>query len=160
MHFWKANLGAGAGFALEDVYVLARGVTWAHDQGRTLKEGLELFDSVRGPHYKRLVSFDSLPRVEGRQGMYWLLLEVWGIRSICGGRFIPQEGQFWFWYVSQCAVGKEVEQEKRLDYGLWCEQFPLRLLSIENILTNLFTFKVQQVLKDTLKQENFYKSVI
>jgi hypothetical protein len=51
------NLGSGAGFALEDVYVLTRSVAWAHDQGRSLREALELLDKVRGPHYKRLVHY-------------------------------------------------------------------------------------------------------
>jgi salicylate hydroxylase len=51
------KLGAGAGFALEDVYVLARGVASAHEQGLALQDGLELFDRVRGPYYQRLVSF-------------------------------------------------------------------------------------------------------
>jgi salicylate hydroxylase len=49
------NIGAGASFALEDVYILTRGIGWAHEQSLTLQDGLKLFDQVRGPHYQRLV---------------------------------------------------------------------------------------------------------
>lgn len=53
------DLGAGADFALEDVFVLTRAISWAHDRGATLGEALQLFDSVRSPHYRRLVGADS-----------------------------------------------------------------------------------------------------
>ncbi|KAN0102110.1 FAD/NAD(P)-binding domain containing protein [Hyaloscypha variabilis] len=53
-HPLSGAFGSGAGFALEDVYVLTRSVAWAHDQGRSLREALELLKKVRGPHYKRL----------------------------------------------------------------------------------------------------------
>ncbi|RAK96507.1 FAD-dependent oxidoreductase, partial [Aspergillus ibericus CBS 121593] len=46
-----ASHRAGAGFALEDVYVLTRAVKWAHDRGLPISDGLELFDRVRAPHY-------------------------------------------------------------------------------------------------------------
>ncbi|RDL35181.1 Uncharacterized protein BP5553_07112 [Venustampulla echinocandica] len=49
-----ASHRAGAGFALEDVYVLARGIAWAHEQNLSLQEGIELFDQVRGPYYRKL----------------------------------------------------------------------------------------------------------
>ncbi len=51
----RSLLGAGAGFALEDVFVLTRAVSWAHDHNLPLGEGLRLFDEVRSPHYGRLV---------------------------------------------------------------------------------------------------------
>ncbi|PWY82077.1 FAD/NAD(P)-binding domain-containing protein [Aspergillus heteromorphus CBS 117.55] len=50
-HPLSGAFGAGAGFALEDVYVLTRAVKWAHDRGLPIGEGLELFDRVRAPHY-------------------------------------------------------------------------------------------------------------
>ncbi|QPC71963.1 hypothetical protein HYE68_002715 [Fusarium pseudograminearum] len=53
-HALLGNLGSGAGFALEDAYTLARAIKWAWLGGKTLKAGLELFDSVRPPHYQRL----------------------------------------------------------------------------------------------------------
>ncbi|GAT24923.1 monoxygenase [Aspergillus luchuensis] len=46
-----ASHRAGAGFALEDVYVLTRAVKWAHERGLPIQDGLELFDGVRAPHY-------------------------------------------------------------------------------------------------------------
>lgn len=49
------DLGAGAAFALEDVYVLTRAVKWAHERGLPIQEGLELFDRVRAPHYAAMV---------------------------------------------------------------------------------------------------------
>ncbi len=54
-HPLSGAFGTGAGFALEDVYVLAKSVAWAYEQSMTLREGLDLFDKVRGPHYKNLV---------------------------------------------------------------------------------------------------------
>ncbi|UZP40226.1 hypothetical protein NXS19_008042 [Fusarium pseudograminearum] len=48
------NFGSGAAFALEDAYTLARAIKWAWLGGKTLKAGLELFDYVRSPHYRRL----------------------------------------------------------------------------------------------------------
>ncbi|PMD42169.1 FAD/NAD(P)-binding domain-containing protein [Hyaloscypha variabilis F] len=53
-HPLSGAFGSGAGFALEDVYALTQGVAWAHEQGHSLREALELLDKVRGPHYKRL----------------------------------------------------------------------------------------------------------
>ncbi|GLB23167.1 hypothetical protein AtubIFM61612_003754 [Aspergillus tubingensis] len=50
-HPLSGAFGAGAGFALEDVYVLTRAVKWAHERGLPIQEGLELFDRVRAPHY-------------------------------------------------------------------------------------------------------------
>ncbi|GKZ37426.1 hypothetical protein AbraIFM66950_008976 [Aspergillus brasiliensis] len=50
-HPLSGAFGAGAAFALEDVYVLTRAVKWAHDRGLPVQDGLELFDRVRAPHY-------------------------------------------------------------------------------------------------------------
>jgi 2-polyprenyl-6-methoxyphenol hydroxylase-like FAD-dependent oxidoreductase len=51
-----AILGSGAGFALEDVYALTQSVAWAYRHNLKLRDGLRLFDAVRGPYYKQLVS--------------------------------------------------------------------------------------------------------
>ncbi|EXJ93162.1 hypothetical protein A1O3_01719 [Capronia epimyces CBS 606.96] len=53
-HPLSGAFGAGAGFALEDVFVLARSVAWAHDRGLAPGDGLRLFDQIRSPHYRRL----------------------------------------------------------------------------------------------------------
>ncbi|KAL4744795.1 hypothetical protein BDW72DRAFT_199244 [Aspergillus terricola var. indicus] len=54
IHPLQGNFGSGAGFALEDVYALAKVLEWAWLRRRPLPEGLELFDSIRSPHYERL----------------------------------------------------------------------------------------------------------
>ncbi|KAK4219872.1 hypothetical protein QBC37DRAFT_72796 [Rhypophila decipiens] len=60
-HALLGNFGSGAGFALEDVYALGRALEWAwnrrpsKDQEETpLAQALDLFDSIRSPHYQRL----------------------------------------------------------------------------------------------------------
>lgn len=53
-HPLSGAFGAGAGFALEDAYVLGEAVGWAADTGRPLADALQAFDSVRSPHYKAL----------------------------------------------------------------------------------------------------------
>jgi salicylate hydroxylase len=53
-HAMLGNFGAGAGFALEDVYTLAKALDWAWSRKRQLSHALQLFDSIRSPHYERL----------------------------------------------------------------------------------------------------------
>ncbi|OJJ33436.1 hypothetical protein ASPWEDRAFT_115369 [Aspergillus wentii DTO 134E9] len=53
-HPLSGAFGAGAGFALEDVYVLSRAVEWAYSRGYSIKDGLGLFDRVRTPHYNAM----------------------------------------------------------------------------------------------------------
>ncbi|KIW10691.1 hypothetical protein PV08_11655 [Exophiala spinifera] len=53
-HRKSCGVGAGAGFALEDVFVLSRSIAWAHDRHLGLGDALQLFDQVRSPHYRRL----------------------------------------------------------------------------------------------------------
>lgn len=53
-HALCGNFGAGAGFALEDVYTLARCLQWQHSRKRPLKEAMYMYDSIRSPHYQRL----------------------------------------------------------------------------------------------------------
>ena len=53
-HALCGNFGAGAGFALEDVYTLAKSLDWAYSSNRTIADALNLYDLVRSPHYGRL----------------------------------------------------------------------------------------------------------
>ncbi|KAL2218992.1 hypothetical protein M432DRAFT_579577 [Thermoascus aurantiacus ATCC 26904] len=53
-HPLSGAFGAGAGFALEDVYVLVQSVHWAHERGLSLADALNLFDKVRSPHYEQM----------------------------------------------------------------------------------------------------------
>lgn len=46
--------GAGAGFALEDSYVLSQAVAWAYERKHSISRGLGLYDRVRSPHYKAM----------------------------------------------------------------------------------------------------------
>ncbi|KAM5346951.1 hypothetical protein ACJ41O_009956 [Fusarium nematophilum] len=46
--------GAGAGFALEDVYALVKTLEWTWKRGKGLKVALELYDRIRSPHYGEL----------------------------------------------------------------------------------------------------------
>ncbi|KAE8166062.1 monooxygenase [Aspergillus tamarii] len=51
-HPLSGAFGAGAGFALEDVYVLTRAVKWGHERDLPVSDALALYDKVRSPHYK------------------------------------------------------------------------------------------------------------
>ncbi|KAH8892194.1 FAD/NAD(P)-binding domain-containing protein [Thozetella sp. PMI_491] len=53
-HPLSGAFGAGAGFALEDAYVLGSALEWAASAGRSFADGLKLFDQVRSPHYSAL----------------------------------------------------------------------------------------------------------
>ncbi|KAF7554124.1 hypothetical protein G7Z17_g3139 [Cylindrodendrum hubeiense] len=53
-HPLSGAFGAGAGFALEDVYALVKTIEWAWKGGRGLPAALKLYDRIRSPHYKDL----------------------------------------------------------------------------------------------------------
>ncbi|OLN83310.1 Salicylate hydroxylase 2 [Colletotrichum chlorophyti] len=53
-HPLSGAFGAGAGFALEDVYALTRSVDWTRKNGKGLVEALNLYDQIRSPHYRDL----------------------------------------------------------------------------------------------------------
>lgn len=55
-HPLSGAFGAGAGFALEDAYVLGGAIEWAVSAERPLADALKLFDDVRTPHYNALYS--------------------------------------------------------------------------------------------------------
>ncbi|OHE98316.1 hypothetical protein CORC01_06312 [Colletotrichum orchidophilum] len=53
-HPLSGAFGAGAGFALEDVYALTRSIDWHWKNGGGLSAALELYDQIRSPHYRDL----------------------------------------------------------------------------------------------------------
>ncbi|RAO69467.1 uncharacterized protein BHQ10_005479 [Talaromyces amestolkiae] len=54
-HPLSGAFGAGAGFALEDAFALVKSVAWARSRGHELRDGLNLYDRVRSPHYQSMV---------------------------------------------------------------------------------------------------------
>jgi salicylate hydroxylase len=53
-HPLSGAFGAGAGFALEDVYALTKALEWARPRSQGIKVALELYDRIRSPHYSDL----------------------------------------------------------------------------------------------------------
>ncbi|KAF5521642.1 2-heptyl-3-hydroxy-4(1H)-quinolone synthase [Colletotrichum aenigma] len=53
-HPLSGAFGAGAGFALEDVYALTRSLDFTRVKGEGLAEALQLYDQIRSPHYRDL----------------------------------------------------------------------------------------------------------
>lgn len=53
-HPLSGAFGAGAGFAFEDAYTLARALSWAHATERGLADALWIYDNTRSPHYANL----------------------------------------------------------------------------------------------------------
>lgn len=53
-HPLSGAFGAGAGFALEDSYILGEALGWAARTGSPLASALKAFDTVRSPHYRAL----------------------------------------------------------------------------------------------------------
>jgi salicylate hydroxylase len=53
-HPLSGAFGAGAGFALEDVYALTKALEWTWARGQGIKVALELYDGTRSPHYSNL----------------------------------------------------------------------------------------------------------
>lgn len=57
-HPLSGAFGAGAGFALEDVYTLYKTLEWAWGRGEELTVALEQFNQIRSTHYNAL--YDTL----------------------------------------------------------------------------------------------------
>lgn len=57
-HPLSGAYGAGAGFALEDGYVLSKALEWTWRREKPLTEALKFFDDIRSPHYNAL--YDTL----------------------------------------------------------------------------------------------------
>ncbi|KAI8243104.1 2-heptyl-3-hydroxy-4(1H)-quinolone synthase [Colletotrichum sp. SAR 10_96] len=53
-HPLSGAFGAGAGFALEDVWALTRSLDFARTNGEGLAVALKLYDQIRSPHYRDL----------------------------------------------------------------------------------------------------------
>ncbi|KAF4844777.1 2-heptyl-3-hydroxy-4(1H)-quinolone synthase [Colletotrichum siamense] len=53
-HPLSGAFGAGAGFALEDVYALTRSLDFARANGDGLATALKLYNQIRSPHYRDL----------------------------------------------------------------------------------------------------------
>lgn len=53
-HPLSGAFGAGAAFALEDVYALTQCVDFARKSSAGLESGLKLYDEIRSPHYRNL----------------------------------------------------------------------------------------------------------
>lgn len=53
-HPLSGAFGAGAGFALEDSYALARALEVAWERGEGVPAALGLYDGIRSPHYRDL----------------------------------------------------------------------------------------------------------
>ncbi|KAF0323347.1 salicylate hydroxylase [Colletotrichum asianum] len=53
-HPLSGAFGAGAGFALEDVWALTRSLDFARANGEGLAVALKLYDQIRSPHYRDL----------------------------------------------------------------------------------------------------------
>ncbi|CAK7217096.1 hypothetical protein SCUCBS95973_003035 [Sporothrix curviconia] len=62
-HPLSGAFGAGAGFALEDSYTLARALAWAHKTNRPLADALWIYDTARSAHYANL--YEELDRGAG-----------------------------------------------------------------------------------------------
>ncbi|KAK3899284.1 hypothetical protein C8A05DRAFT_37106 [Staphylotrichum tortipilum] len=53
-HPQSGYFGSGAGFALEDVYALAKALDWSWARQTHLPDALDLHDAIRTPYYKEL----------------------------------------------------------------------------------------------------------
>ena len=53
-HPLSGAFGAGAGFASEDAYTLARALSWAREKSLPLTAALAVYDEARSPHYANL----------------------------------------------------------------------------------------------------------
>lgn len=64
-HALCGNFGAGAGFAMEDIHTLARCLAWANASDHSIADALNLYDSIRSPHYSRLYAvLDSFAAIK------------------------------------------------------------------------------------------------
>lgn len=101
-HPLSGAFGAGAGFALEDAYVLAKAIDWAWKSNKQLSEALQLFDEVRSPHYKDLYDvldgFATVNNTIEKQSLKpddeisQRVLGLWGERST------------WMYYYEVCLI--------------------------------------------------------
>lgn len=98
--------GAGAGFALEDAYVLGEAIQWARSSDRSLKSALELFDNVRSTHYKGLYDvLDEFGAAESELKFISPPLQpLEEIESRIKGVWDPKHNWMYYYEVSQATV--------------------------------------------------------
>ncbi|KAJ5715554.1 Monooxygenase FAD-binding [Penicillium malachiteum] len=117
-HPLQGNFGSGAGFALEDVYKLGRILDWGWQQEISVCDGLEMFDKIRSPHYKRLVEaigeFSSIKKA--------LLDERLSIDEELSERVrrISQSSPSWMYYYEiDKVVDKVLREANQRTVGQW-----------------------------------------
>jgi salicylate hydroxylase len=108
-HALCGNFGAGAGFALEDVYTLARSLEWIYKRDRPLKDALELYDSIRSPHYHRLYELiTKFAKIKAGLGAEGLPIDEEIEQRI---QRIAQASETWMYYYEIDKVVDEVINE-------------------------------------------------
>ena len=118
-HALLGNFGSGAGFALEDVHTLSRCLEWAYFKGMRLSTALELYNTIRSPHYEHIYKvIDTFTKIKAN-----LLREGLGIDEEIAERVkrisLASESESWmFYYNIDLVVEKMLHQaEIRLPGG-------------------------------------------
>lgn len=95
-HPLSGAFGAGAAFALEDAYTLARALQWAASSTGGLKDALDLFDSVRSPYYRAL--YQTLDDIAASHGN--TLREASSVKEEIAGRIqnVSNQERKWMYY--------------------------------------------------------------
>ncbi|KAB5531461.1 hypothetical protein GE09DRAFT_1041077 [Coniochaeta sp. 2T2.1] len=102
-HPLSGAFGAGAGFALEDGFVLGASIDWAVGAGGALEDALNLFDEVRSPHYKDLYGvLDVLAKSNSELSKLHLSPDE-EIHSRIGNTWKPEHNWMYYYEVS-CAL--------------------------------------------------------
>ncbi|KAL2841588.1 hypothetical protein BJY01DRAFT_249515 [Aspergillus pseudoustus] len=113
-HPLSGAFGAGAGFALEDSYVLARAVTRAHERGHALSRGLDLYDRVRSPHYRAMyVILDEFKQSDIELGQLGLDFDE-GTAYTIRGKWARKYGWLYDYDVQEVWRKAAVEEDARL----------------------------------------------
>lgn len=113
----QGNFGAGAGFALEDVYTLAKALDWARSRNKPLVDALELFDSIRSPHYERLFKvIDNFASIKAKLRAEGLPIDEEISERV---KRISHASELWMYYYEIDKVVKEAirEADKHVNGG-------------------------------------------
>jgi salicylate hydroxylase len=107
-HALCGNFGAGAGFALEDVYTLGKCLAWAHERHEPPFQALELYDRIRSPHYRRLKSLlDKFAKIKSDLSEECLPIDDEIKTRVLR---IAQASETWMYYYDiETVVEKEIE---------------------------------------------------
>lgn len=95
-HALLGNFGSGAGFAFEDVHTLTRCLEWAYSKNMRLSVALEMYDTIRSPHYERIYKvIDNFKKIKAN-----LLEEELGIDDEISERVrrISLASESWMFY--------------------------------------------------------------